>query len=185
MDPRTLNFTASPVPATTGVAEVPPQAIVRPRDPPPYHCQGTVSKEPSRRSQAFQMSSPLPISEVLALVHLRLPPPPSPIQLLRSPEPSARQKHTLEGLTDGLSACSEIPSTLRTTEAGAIQKLRLARPTSSRQRKRRSSSKRSPLRYLALSGQHHLAPNEVLVPLRGRRNPIGVVVNLEINRWVG
>lgn len=50
-------------------------------------------------------------------------------------------------------------------------------------RARLSYSRRNPLEYLALSGHRCLGENEVLVKLPGRHNPIGVVVDLENNRW--
>jgi len=39
------------------------------------------------------------------------------------------------------------------------------------------------LKYLALDGRHNLSPSEILLPLPGRNNPMGVVVDLENNRW--
>ncbi len=39
------------------------------------------------------------------------------------------------------------------------------------------------LRYLDLREEHLLSPCEVLLPLPGRNNQMGVLVNLENNRW--
>lgn len=69
----------------------------------------------------------------------------------------------------------------RTTirESRAIQSSSLR----TRRRRRLSYWRRSPLNYLELSGHYCLKETEVLVKLPGRSNPIGVVVDLENNRW--